>query len=261
MALPASQNFCLVNALPTRPSIRAVIFDLGGTLLDWADWEGEVPQRWHRAYDALVTVSAVAATREQFVPAMVDAEAAYWARVARDYWSGPPSGLIADGFRRLGMRASEAELLLVLDGYARAVDRTAVVFPDARKTLEALRSDGYRLGLLSNTWWAAEWHNADLATHGLAGLFDEIVYSSDLPHAKPHRYAFEWTSARLGVDPGECVMVGDWPEYDIIGAQAAGMGGIWKTNGRPRPGPSGFAPDGVIAQLAELPALIQSWSQ
>lgn len=56
-------------------------------------------------------------------------------------------------------------------------------------------------------------------------------------------------------------MVGDWPEYDIIGAQAAGMRGVWKTNGRPRSGPAGFAPDGVITQLAELPALIQSWSQ
>lgn len=246
--------------MPNPPPVRAVIFDLGGTLLDWADWEGEVPQRWHRAFDALVTVSAVPVSREQFVPAMVDAETAYWARVAAEHWSGPPSGLIADGFRRLGLHATEGQILATLDGYAGAVDRTAAVFPDSRRVLGELRARGFRVGLLSNTWWAAEWHNADLATHGLASLFDEIVYSSDLPHAKPHRYAFEWTARRLGVDPSACVMVGDWPEYDIVGAQDAGMRGIWKTNGRPRPAPPGFAPDGVIAQLEEILPLLRAWA-
>ena len=246
--------------MPSRPPIRAIIFDLGGTLLDWPDWEGEVPQRWHRAFDALSTVSAIPTSREQFVPAMIAAETGYWARVAAEHWSGPPSGLIADGFRRLGLHASELQILATLDGYARAVDRTARVFPDSRLVLETLRASGYRIALLSNTWWAAEWHNADLATHGLAPLFDEIVYSSDLPHAKPHRYAFESTAQRLGVETAGCVMVGDWPEYDVIGAQAAGMRGIWKTNGSPRPEPPGFAPDAVIEQLAELPALLERWS-
>ncbi len=245
----------------SRPPIRAVIFDLGGTLLDWRDWEGEVPQRWHRAFDALSTVSTIPASREQFVPAMVDAETAYWARVAAEHWSGPPSGLIADGFRKLGLHATELQILATLDGYAMAVDGTANVFPDSRPVLETLRARGYRIGLLSNTWWAAEWHNADLATHGLAALFDEIVYSSDLPHAKPHRFAFQSTAERLGTQTSECVMVGDWPEYDIIGAQESGMLGVWKTNGRPRPQPPGFVPDAVIEQLAEIPPLLDRWAQ
>ena len=53
--------------------------------------------------------------------------------------------------------------------HARAVDGWAVVFPESRETLRLLRERDYRLGLLSNTWWAAEWHNADLAVHGMKG--------------------------------------------------------------------------------------------
>ena len=34
---------------------RAVIFDLGGTLLDWPDWNEDVSRRWALSYDYLVT--------------------------------------------------------------------------------------------------------------------------------------------------------------------------------------------------------------
>lgn len=239
------------------PPPRAVIFDLGGTLLDWRDWEGEVPRRWAAVYARVAGRGWP--PEERFVEAMTAAEAAHWQRVAEEHWSGPPSGLVADGLRRLGQHPAEAEIVAILDAYARAIDGTAFVFPDSAEVLRELRRRGYRLGLLSNTWWAADWHNADLATHGLSGLLDELVYTSDLPHSKPHPFVFEEAARLLGVPPAECVMVGDWPEYDILGAQTTGMRGIWKTNGRPRPEPPGFSPDARVATLNEIPAILESW--
>lgn len=241
------------------PPVRAVIFDLGGTLLDWRDWEGEVPGRWAAAYRLLARPGWP--DEASFVAAMAAAEEAHWQRVVAEHWSGPPSGLVAEGLRRLGRHAAEDEILAILDAYARAIDGTAFVFDDSAPVLRELRAAGYRLGLLSNTWWAADWHNADLATHGLSGLLDELVYTSDLPHSKPHPFVFRHTAERLGVDVAECVMVGDWPEYDIIGALNAGMRAVWKTNGRPRPEPVGFAPSARVASLAELPPLIERWRQ
>ncbi len=82
-----------------------------------------------------------------------------------------------------------------------------MVFPDACETLQLLRKNGYRLGLLSNTWWAAEWHNADLAAHGLDELIDEIVYTSGLPHSKPHPAVFLEVAECLDVAMDACVMV------------------------------------------------------
>jgi putative hydrolase of the HAD superfamily len=240
---------------------RAVVFDLGGTLVDWHDWDAQTPERWAKAHGHLRATLARESwpARDNFVEAMMVAEAAHWQRVEHEHWSGPPSGVVTEGLRALGMHAHEAEILAVLDGYARAVDGEAFVFPDSAPTLQWLRERGYRIGLLSNTWWAAEWHNADLATHGLAGLIDELVYTSDLPHSKPHRSVFEHVAELLGQAPEACVMVGDRPIDDIAGALGAGMRAVWKTNGSPRPKPDTIIPTATIRDLGELPALLEAW--
>jgi putative hydrolase of the HAD superfamily len=243
--------------------LDAVIFDLGGTLLDWPDWVTDSPRRWalSHAYLAERLPERTWPSREDYVRAMVEAEAEHWRRVDEEWWSGPPSGLIADGFRRLGRHPNEAEVLAALDGYAQAVDGWAVVFEDSRSTLAALRREGLRLGLLSNTWWAAEWHDSDLAAHGLAELLDEVVYTSDLPHSKPHPSVFHEVAGRLGAAPTDCVMVGDRLVDDVAGAQSAGMRGIWKANDRPWPRPANVVPDAAVECLAELPRLVSTWRQ
>jgi putative hydrolase of the HAD superfamily len=159
----------------------------------------------------------------------------------------------------LGRSISERELLTALDGYARAVNGWAIVFPDARQTLQLLRERGYRLGLLSNTWWAAEWHNADLAAHGLADLLDEVAYTSDLPHSKPHPSVFLALAARLGIEVEACVMVGDRMVDDISGALGVGMRAVWRWNDYPWPKPEHIVPTATIESLAELPELLRSW--
>jgi putative hydrolase of the HAD superfamily len=242
-------------------AIEAVIFDLGGTLLDWPGWVPDSPRRWGLSYDYLVEglPDNRWPSREDYVRAMGEAEAAHWKRVDEEWWSGPPSGLLADGFRRLGVHVRERELVAALDGYARAVDGWAVVFPDSRSTLQALRREGFRLGLLSNTWWAAEWHNADLAAHGLADMLDEVVYTSDLAHSKPHPSVFDEVARRLGASAGDCVMIGDRLVDDVAGAQSAGMRGIWKANDRPWPRPPSVRPDAEVKSLSELPDPLRRW--
>ncbi len=192
---------------------RAVIFDLGGTLVHWSDWETGADAKWAASYDHLVT---------QFADRRWPARDAY------------------------------------VNAYAKAIAGWSTVDPDATSVLNLLRERGYRLGLLSNTWWAADWHNADLVMHGLAGLIDAIVYTSDLPHSKPHRSVFAEVARRLDVMPDECVMVGDRMVDDVSGALEAGMRGIWRKN------ESGFpssiaVPTAEITHLSELPDLLQKW--
>ena len=240
---------------------RAVIFDLGGTLVDWPGWVSDAPRIWGVAYDyVMAKLPALQwSERQTFVAAMREAEMAHWRRVETEHWSGPPSGLLLDGFRRLGHQPEESELLAALDGYAHAVDGWALVFPDSQPTLKVLRERGYRLGLLSNTWWAAAWHNADLATHGLDVYLDELVYTSDLPHSKPHPSVFEEVAGRLGVEHEACVMIGDRMVDDVSGALAAGMRGIWRENDNPWPKPEYVTPSATVKALSELPELLRGW--
>lgn len=240
---------------------RAVIFDLGGTLIDWPDWDEDEGRRWSLAYDYLTSQlpSNGWPTRDEYVHAMQEAVEMHWQRVRDEHESSPPATLLSDGFRRLGRSTSETELLTALDGYAQAVGGWALVFPDTRETLQLLGKRGYRLGLLSNTWWAAAWHNADLAAHNLNGLLDEIAYTSDLPHSKPHPSVFLAVASRLGVEPDACVMVGDRMVDDISGALGVGMRAVWKQNESPWPKPENITPTATITHLSELPRLLRSW--
>jgi HAD superfamily hydrolase (TIGR01549 family) len=92
------------------------------------------------------------------------------------------------------------------------------LFDDAVPTLEALRSRGLRLGLLSNT-------SRDLDTfvahHGLD--VDAVLTSRAHGKTKPHEGIFRHMLELLDVAPAEAVMVGDTVEDDIEGARAVGM--------------------------------------
>lgn len=58
-----------------------------------------------------------------------------------------------------------------------------------------------------------------------AELFDTIVLSSTEGLVKPNPHIFELAATRLGLSPGECVMIDDL-EKNIEGADAAGMKGV-----------------------------------
>lgn len=240
---------------------RAVIFDLGGTLIDWPDWDADIERRWGLSYDYLIVnrPSDNWPTKDRYVWAMREAEKNHWVQVATRQTSNTPTSLLRDGFGRMGARVNDEDVLVALDGYARALDGWAIVFPDARSTLQALRDRGYKLGLLSNTWWAASWHNAELATHGLDSFLDEVAYTSDLPHSKPHPSVFLHVAECLGVEAAASVMVGDRIADDIGGALAVGMRAVWKENNYPWPKPEHITPTARITTLAELLPLLDSW--
>jgi putative hydrolase of the HAD superfamily len=244
-------------------TLQAVIFDLGGTLIDWPDWDEDINRRWGLSYDYLTSTLPTNGwpPRDAYVQAMRETEKNHWRLVAETQASSTPTSLLRDGFERLGRNASDAELLAALDGYARAVNGWAIIFPDTIQTLEELRRRGYRLGLLSNTWWAAAWHNAELAVHGLTPLLDEIVYTSDLSHSKPHPSTFLEVTRRLNVEPTRCVMVGDRLVDDISGSLGVGMRAVWKKTDYPWPRPAHIKPSAIITNLAELLPLIQHWDQ
>jgi HAD superfamily hydrolase (TIGR01458 family) len=79
---------------------------------------------------------------------------------------------------------------------------------------------------------------------------------------KPEPAIFESALADLGIDAGAAVMVGDDVVSDVLGAQALGITGVLVRTGKFRPsdldGLVGDAPrpDHVIADIAELPALL-----
>jgi putative hydrolase of the HAD superfamily len=85
----------------------------------------------------------------------------------------------------------------------------------------------YRIGMLSNI--ASDWVRQEFLSAEEQKLFDAMIFSHDVGMAKPDREIFELAAERLGVTPGECVLIDDSPRH-VTGAQAAGMQGIIYAN-------------------------------
>ena len=85
-----------------------------------------------------------------------------------------------------------------------------------------------------------------------------IVYTSDLPHSKPHRFVFQEVARRLDVMPGECVMIGDRMVDDVSGALEVGMRAVWRKNESGFPSSIAVA-TAEVTRLSELSELLQKW--
>jgi len=96
------------------------------------------------------------------------------------------------------------------------------LFEDTRPALERLRSAGWRTAVLSN-------HVPELPVLvdglGLGGLLEAVFSSASIGYEKPHPGAFAHALAACG-RPERVWMVGDNPEADVAGAEAAGIPAI-----------------------------------
>jgi HAD superfamily hydrolase (TIGR01662 family) len=120
------------------------------------------------------------------------------------------------------------------------------LYDDALPVLQALRGQGLKLGLLSNT---ARDLPAFAEHHGLPA--DALLTSHAHGKEKPHATIFQRILDLLDVAAEESVMVGDTLEDDIHGARAIGMRAVLVDRGRRYPDTPGR-----LENLLELPAVL-----
>ncbi|WP_314099550.1 HAD family hydrolase [Acinetobacter lwoffii] len=103
--------------------------------------------------------------------------------------------------------------------------RFAVEMPAAEQVLTQLKDEGYQLAIVSNGG-----HDTRLNTIrglGIETYFDEIISSGLVGFNKPQPEIFQITAERLGVQPAQCLYIGDHPINDVQGATEAGMHALW----------------------------------
>lgn len=133
-----------------------------------------------------------------------------------------------------------------------------IVFPRVGllETLRALHENGYQLGLLSNTYWAGDLHDKHLKDFGILAYLPTRLYSSNHSFVKPHPSIFCHILSMMGADADTAAYIGDRPDVDVAGAQAAGMKGILIRSPYRLEGLPDGQPDAIISELPELiPAL------
>jgi putative hydrolase of the HAD superfamily len=98
-----------------------------------------------------------------------------------------------------------------------------VVRPEARAVLSALCTRGFRLGVISNITSRAM-APCKLAEYGIADFFQVVLTSAEFGWRKPNPRIFRAAARALEVSPAQCAYVGDTVSRDVSGARRAGYG-------------------------------------
>ena len=180
-------------------ALRAVIFDLDGTLVDSAD---DIAEAVNRLYDELGLPRVAAATVR---------------------------GWIGDGVRALVSTALEHAASTVplqralpafMVHYHACLLRSPRLYPGTAEALAALQARGLPLAICTNK--PVELVPPLLAHLGIDGFFPVVIGGGSLPQRKPDPAPLLEAARRLGLAAGHCLMVGD-SGTDHAAAVAAGM--------------------------------------
>ncbi|HWV35053.1 MAG TPA: HAD family hydrolase [Thermomicrobiales bacterium] len=160
-------------------------------------------------------------------------------------------------FRHESWRRALASCGVEDDGLASELDArfdaeraaTNPLIEGAEEALGELRKH-YRLAMVTNG--IPDVQRTKIERASLAEYFELLIVSGELGYGKPEARIYEETARQLGVAPEACIMVGDNFRRDVVGAQEAGIRGVWISMGRPMP-ESPVTPWLTVTSLAELP--------
>jgi len=202
---------------------KAVLFDLGGTLVEYytsAEFPEILSAAIREVRECLREAGSLAVSVEDI-----------WARVEKENYEAeglgvrPLGGRLARVFRLDEPTASPNMMMDLCRCFMKPIFERAQLCEDAVPALRDLRDKGLKTALVSNTPWGspAELWREEVERLGLAGLFDALVFCSDVGWRKPDRRIFEFAMERLEVSAEDCLFVGDDPRWDLVGPAGVGM--------------------------------------
>lgn len=236
--------------------ITAVIFDLDDTLIDWSGQEihgAAIGQRHLRqVYTYLTAQGHALPDEEDFLDCFGEVLVRLWQQ-PKLTWAGVSlAQVIAQTLQESGLEAHQFDMDELLRVYNWQPVPGVRPYPDAIPTLQTLRQQGYKLGLITNAMQPMWMRDVELETYGLLPYLDARVTSGDTGYMKPHPAIYERVLNMLAIQPAQAVFVGDRPENDIAGANTAGLTSVLISPPHLNYELNGIKPDYAIERLSEL---------
>ena len=187
---------------------KAIIFDLDNTLLDFMKMK-------QFAVKAAITAMNEAGLNINEDQAYKDIFKLYESK-------GWENQQVFDDFLMQNFgKVSNKILAAGIVSYRRAREATLLVYPNVNKTLIELIKMGVQLAVDSDAPSRQAWMR--LYYLNLHHVFDPVLTFDDTGVRKPSPKPFEMALDILQAKPEEVLMIGDWPERDVVGAKQIGM--------------------------------------
>lgn len=229
-------------------TLRAVLFDLYGTLIDIRTGEKN-PRVWAVLSHVLTYLDTRLPPQELSARFFVGAE--------RQQQESPHEYAEIDVtliFRELLDEAGchdAGSVSLALAGMLRVLSTEWFQpFPDAIPTLRRLH-DHFKLGVVSDAQCA--YFRTELTASKIAPLVDAAIASGEYGFRKPDPRLFSIALERLGVHPDQAIYVGNSVDRDMCGALGAGLEAVLlDRTGKHGAGIADSRPYHVVRNLEEL---------
>lgn len=214
--------------------MKAVLFDLDGTLIEYERSPGEVLEASFRrvGVEPLFPVEDYYDRFEEFATrtdTMAGLRSECFAALAEKHGHHPS----------IGRRVAEA--------FDQERDQTNVtVLPGVPEVLDTLQSS-HRLGLVTNGTKKAQ--EAKIHSVNLDAWMDCIVVAGRRLPPKPSPEPIEHALRELNVEASHAIFVGDSLEHDVGAARTAGVRSVWVSGGND---PQEHRPDYCLETIADL---------
>jgi len=242
--------------------IKAVLFDLGDTLLNYGKIDPHEPfiraakQTYHWLKEQgqnagtlwLYTIKTLAAVRIRIALSNI---------THHDFDSLKVLKKVGE---KMGHKLTDKQYEDLAWLWYEPLAQMVTVEPDIKQTLTSLKNQGLKMGIISNTFVSAFALDKHIRQFGLTEFFDLVYYSYTFKKRKPYPEMFLAAANELKLQPGEIAFVGDRIDTDIKGSIRAGMLPVLKKchSNLNKKIPQGTI---VINSIAELPGVIETINQ
>ncbi|MBJ8004603.1 HAD family hydrolase [Bacillus cereus] len=191
--------------------IRAVLFDLDGTLLDRRQsLEQFIRDQYNRFAFHLINIEKFEYC-SRFLE--LDNNGYTWKDKVYD-------SLLSE----YGITTLTSEQLLY--DYITNFQHHCIPFPNMHELLQQLTQQNIKIGIITNGFTDFQMNN--LRALNIHTYTNTILISEAEGIKKPHREIFERALQKLNVKAEECLYIGDHPENDVLGSEQIGILGVWK---------------------------------
>jgi putative hydrolase of the HAD superfamily len=156
--------------------------------------------------------------------------------------------------KKLDLKLQQGEIHGIIERVTNYVNTNSVSYPDVRTTVERLRGEGYRVGVISDA--DADDLGLQLKSAGMVGYFETVTTSSEAKSYKPNPRIFEIALEKMNCKPSEACHIGDSQEMDIAGANNLGLHSILVTHGKTQLDKKLPKPTYVIKEVSEVLSLL-----